>query len=389
VRPRPGSCTEGRCAPDTELRPTIAMTAADASSGYPRVRPPTYRSLIPGVVLITLAVILFAAGKPLTPYLVGLVVIFILSPIVDRLNRTGMSRGLATIVVILGTLGILFVLAWLILGAVVEQGSALVASWPALSESLRARLAASNLPTSLVEPIDTVIATLPSNLATLAPDILQAVVVAVGSGIVGLASLVGVPFFIYYVMAERSTIVNDAYRLIPREYDSTFRDIFRIANRVFSAWARSQIALSASVGIPVFVGFTILGLVVDPFYGDYALLFGVIAFFTEFIPIVGAYIAMVPAAVIAFAAVGPIGAVVTILLFAVVQFFEGSVLVPRIQGSALEMPAAVVLIALVIGAALGGLIGALLALPITATLRSIIGYLYERAAGEVATPASA
>lgn len=63
-----------------------------------------------------------------------------------------------------------------------------------------------------------------------------------------------------------------------------------------------------------------------------------------------------------------------------VQIFEGSILVPRIQGEALNLPAAVVLVALVVGVALGGFLGVLIALPVTAMLRAVIAYLYERAA---------
>ena len=62
------------------------------------------------------------------------------------------------------------------------------------------------------------------------------------------------------------------------------------------------------------------------------------------------------------------------------QFFEGSVLIPRIQGSALALPPAVILLALVVGVSLGGFFGVLIALPATAALRAVTDYLYRRAA---------
>jgi predicted PurR-regulated permease PerM len=91
---------------------------------------------------------------------------------------------------------------------------------------------------------------------------------------------------------------------------------------------------------------------------------------------------MIPATIITLAAVGPLGAVLTLALFVTIQFFEGSVLIPRIYSSALALPAAVVLLALVVGVSLGGFFGVLIALPATAAIRAIVDYLYRRAAYE-------
>lgn len=357
------------------------MTAVELSGGFPRLRPPTYRSLIFAGALIGLSVLLFAAGGPLTPFLLGLMVVAVLNPVVDRLTAWGLARGVATILVILAVLAIVGVLVWLVVDTVVEQARALVTGWPELSESLQGWLSASSLPPSVIEPIEAFVADLPSAISAIAPRVVETILIAAGTGVVALISIASLPFFIYYVLTDRAALRSGAYQLMPREYVATARDIFAIASRVFSAWGRSLLLLSTSIGVPVFVGFLLLGVFVDPFFGDVALLFGVIAFFTEFVPIVGGYLAMIPAVIIALAGTGPLGALLTALLFAGAQFFEGSILVPRIQGTALKLPAAVVLLALVIGAAVGGFIGVLLALPVTATLRAVLDYLYERAAG--------
>ena len=136
---------------------------------------------------------------------------------------------------------------------------------------------------------------------------------------------------------------------------------------------------------PVFIGFLLL-ILIDPFFASVALLFAAIAFFAEFIPIVGAYIAMIPAVIISLAAVGPLGAALTAVLFIAVQLIEGSVLVPRIQGRALNLSPAVVLVALVIGATLGGFLGVLIAPAVTATLQAVVAYLYDRAAATPSAP---
>jgi predicted PurR-regulated permease PerM len=357
------------------------MTAIHRETG-PRFKPPTYRSLVFIGVLVIIGILTFAAGGPLTPYLIGLILVFVLNPVVDWLQARGLGRGFATMIVIVGGLFLVGLFIWTVLGTVIEQARLLVASWPEFSAGLRDWLHRSGLSDSIVTAAVTFLEELPDTMAELAPELARTVVVALGSGIVAIISLAALPFFIYYALSDRPNLVSGAYRLIPEEFVEAAQDIAGILNRVFGAWAKGQVILSTSVGVPVFLGFLLLGALVDPFYAQFALLFGTVAFFTEFIPIVGAYLAMIPAIIISLAAVGPAGAILTAALFMAIQFFEGSVLIPRIQGSALSLPPAVILLALVVGVSLGGFFGVLIALPATAALRAITDYLYRRAAYE-------
>lgn len=364
------------------------MTAAGAPA-YPRARPPTYRTLVLIGVLVLLAALALATGAALAPYVLALILAFVINPAVDWLEERGVRRGPGTLLIIVGLLAAVAAVAYLLADTLVEQASALIAAWPDVSATLTAGLQASGLPSGIIDPIVSFIDDLPDLIVGIAPDLLGTAVAAIGSGIVALVTLAGLPFFLYYVIVDRDGLVRGAYGLLPEEYVSSARDIAGIANGVFAAWAWSQLLLALSVAVPVFIGFMLLGILVDPFYTDFALLFAAIAFFTEFIPIVGAYLAMIPAVIITLAAVGPLGAGLTALLFSSVQFFEGSVLVPRIQGRALSLPPAVVLVALVVGVTLGGFLGVLIALPVTATLRAVITYLYERAAAPVTEPVGA
>lgn len=364
------------------------MTATRAPA-HPRLRPPTYRTLVLIAVVVLLAALALAAGAALTPYILALILAFVINPAVDWLDKRGVRRGLGTVLIIVGILAALAAVAYLVVDRLGEQASALVAGWPEVSATLVAGLQASGLPTGLVDPLVSVIDDLPDLIVGIAPDLLGTAVAAIGSGIVALVTLAGLPFFLYYVLVDRAALVRGAYGLIPEEHVDSARDIAGIANGVFAAWAWSQLLLALSVSVPVFIGFLLFGILVDPFYTNFALLFAAIAFFAEFIPIVGAYLAMIPAVVITLAAVGPLGAGLTALLFTSVQFFEGSVLVPRIQGRALSLPPAVILVALVVGVTLGGFLGVLIALPVTATLQGVIAYLYDRAAAPPPEPVGA
>ena len=121
----------------------------------------------------------------------------------------------------------------------------------------------------------------------------------------------------------------------------------------------------------------ILSVTVDPIFGRYAVLLSVIAGILELVPIIGPIIAAVPAVLLA-ATAGLESVVAALVLYTLVQQLENHLLVPKIQGDAVSLPAAAVIFAIIIGGALAGLIGAILALPIAAAIRDVTRYLFRR-----------
>ena len=78
------------------------------------------------------------------------------------------------------------------------------------------------------------------------------------------------------------------------------------------------------------------------------------------------------------ATAGPAAVVAALLMYTLVQQLENNFLVPKIQGSAVELHPAAVMFAIIIGGALAGLLGAILALPMTAAFRDVVRYLFRR-----------
>jgi predicted PurR-regulated permease PerM len=140
---------------------------------------------------------------------------------------------------------------------------------------------------------------------------------------------------------------------------------------------RAQFVLGFAVGAFTFIGLLLLSRFVDPIFGRYALLLSVIAGILELLPIIGPIIAAVPAVLIA-ATAGPEAAIAALILYTLVQQIENNFLVPKIQGDATELHPAAVMFAIIIGGALGGLVGAILALPVAAAGRDVVRYLFRR-----------
>jgi hypothetical protein len=108
----------------------------------------------------------------------------------------------------------------------------------------------------------------------------------------------------------------------------------------------------------------------------------IFAAFADLLPYFGGYVAMLPA-VLATLALGPVPAAIVTTAIIAYQEFESRVLVPRIYGRTLRLSPAVVMVALLAGAKLLGIVGALLALPIAAAIRVLIEDLRIELPGEV------
>ena len=112
----------------------------------------------------------------------------------------------------------------------------------------------------------------------------------------------------------------------------------------------------------------------------------VLTFFAGFVPIVGAVVAGVLAALVALVSNGPGTALLVVALVVLVQQIESTALQPLLQGRSLQLHAAVVLLAVTAGGTLFGIAGAFLAVPVTAIVATVLRYLSEQTAlrsGEV------
>ena len=153
--------------------------------------------------------------------------------------------------------------------------------------------------------------------------------------------------------------------------------VIKTVERDFGQWVRGQLILGFVVGFLTFVGLIVLSRTVDPIFGRYAVLLSVLAGLLELVPIIGPIISAVPAVLLAATAgLGPV--IWVLVLYFAVQQTENNLLVPKIQGDAVQLHPAAVVFAIIVGGSLAGLLGAILALPVTAAFRDVVRYLFRR-----------
>ena len=175
----------------------------------------------------------------------------------------------------------------------------------------------------------------------------------------------------------RRTLVASFDRALPDAWQFDTWVLLRTVERDFGQWVRAQVILGFAVGVFTFIGLIVLSYLVDPIFGRYAILLSVIAGVLELVPVIGPIISAIPAVLLA-ATAGIEAVIAALVLYTLVQQVENNFLVPKIQGDATDLHPAAVIFAIIIGGALAGLLGAILALPILSASRDIVRYLFRR-----------
>ena len=188
--------------------------------------------------------------------------------------------------------------------------------------------------------------------------------------LVGILSGMTVLVLTAYLLNDAPQIKRYLYRYIPDDREADAARILQALERVVGGYIRGQIITSAIIGVYTMVVLLAVGV-------PNAVAFGVLAAFADVIPLIGAFIAIIPAVFGAFQE-SPTQAMIVLALLLLYQQFEDRFLVPRVYGSQLGLQPVVVLIAVLIGGELLGIPGILLALPATATAKVFLDYFLDR-----------
>lgn len=339
-----------------------------------------------------LAIVLYAGREALGPFIVGLLIVYLLAPPIERLARLGLPRSIAILVVYAAAVLVIVEGLNLTLRPLVDQIRQFATDLPGLVDQFRVqmeRLGAVyrglELPPAIRDAVDEWLAKLAAGDIGFDPAVLLPVLRAT-TGFVGtIFAFLIVPVWAFYLLKDSPSLVRGFQASVPPEWRADIDAVVSIVARVFSSWIRGQVLLGLAVGIATFAGLLVLGATVDPIFSRFAVLLAVIAGLLELLPIIGPIIAAVPAILIA-ATAGVEAAGAAFLLYLAIQQVENNLLVPKIQGDATNLHPSAVMLALVIGGAVAGLLGAILALPITAAAREVYAHLFARLSVPVEAP---
>jgi predicted PurR-regulated permease PerM len=348
---------------------------------------PSRRGLLAAGVGIGLLVIALLILDALTPFVVGLLLIYLLAPAVDRLaavrvGRRPLPRSIAIAILYLVIVVVVAVGVLLVMGPMNEQIQRFAQEVPGWLDNVRDWYHGLDLPEWARSAIDRLQAGFSSGNGTEGgSDIgsLLPIARSLASTLVGAFGFLIIPFWAFWVLKDLPSLSRSFEHALPTAWRRDALAVMGIVDHTFGRWIRGQLILGAVVGMATFVGLIILGELVDPVFLSFAVLLAVVAGILELVPVIGPILSMIPTLVLAFAAGDPVrAAIAVVLLYLLVQQVENHVLVPQIQGDAVELHPSVVILALIAGSALFGLLGAILSVPVTAAARDIYRYCFRR-----------
>lgn len=370
-----------------------------------RLEPPTPRVALLIFTAIVVGVLLYLGRNALTPFIVGALLIYVLDPAVEfvarvRVGRWRLPRGLAVLIVYLLTLFVVVEGLALLLGPLISELRVYVSDLPRLAAALEGTLAeldaayrALALPPAVREYLDGLLADLGQGAGRIDFGSMLPIARSILGTVASFFGFLIIPVWAFYILRDRVRLAEQFDAALPAAWRSDVRAILDIIERVVGRWVRAQILLGLIVGGAIYLGLLLLGNLVDPRFLQFAVLLAVIAGLLELLPIIGPIIAMVPTLLVALTTADPVLSILAVvLLYTAVQQLENVVLVPKIQGDAVELHPSVVIFVLILGGAIAGLPGAIFSVPITAAGRSVYRYLFRRMSDpeeRVATPGAA
>jgi predicted PurR-regulated permease PerM len=178
----------------------------------------------------------------------------------------------------------------------------------------------------------------------------------------------------FWFMVDGGRMAEVGIRLFPASQRDKARFVQDAVSQVVGAYIRGQLIMAGIIGLSAGIGSWLLGV-------RYPVLIGLLAFLFELIPMVGPILASLPAVIISLTEPLPLVFYV-IVFFVVMQVIENNVLAPRITGGAVGLHPVAALLAIVVGADLGGVVGALFAVPVAGVASVLIAAVWKGWRGE-------
>ncbi len=306
-------------------------------------------------VLIAAALVwaLLELGSAILLFLIATLLALALAPAIEALEKRGLKRGVAVMLVAGLFVACGAAVVWLVLPELFAQLSTLVDNYRTYRTNAEQRLAGQP---AFVRGIVVQALALPSSpevAASLKRPLAwgQLAVVGVTAAIVGLALVI-------YLLVDGRRAYAWLLAYVPRRHRHRMGETTLEVSRVITAYVQGQLLTSALFGL---FAFTVLSLLHVPAAMPMAL----VAALCDVIPVLGIIIATVLPVAIALS-VSPGTALIVLGLYAAYHVLENYVIIPRVYGNRLRLSSLVVLTALIVGGELFGVAGAILALPIVA-----------------------
>ena len=288
---------------------------------------------------------------------VAFILVQALRPVVKQLTDTGIPRGVSIAITYLVLVGGFVAALSLVVPSLVTQLGLLAANLPLLLA--KAKILYATLPASV--DLQQFITSITNQLGLLTGNVLTVATQLFG-GVISLTTVLVLSFYLLLDERQLDAVIHMAF---PSRLTGPVRQLLDKIGMKMGGWVRGQVMLSGIVGLLTLIVLSILQV-------PYALTLAVLAAILEVLPIIGPLVTAIFGALLALTS-GSWGlALATVIAFALIQQAESSFIVPKVMQKAVGLSPVVVIVALLIGGALAGIPGAILAVPIASGIDVLV-----------------
>ncbi len=305
----------------------------------------SHRTILFTVFFLLTLWLLFQVRQIIFLVYVSFILMVALNPLVSRLEKIKIPRGLAIILCYLGFLSALSLIIGSFLPVLVEQTRRLLEKTLPLLQSLDGQLNTSAF----------------NNQMALLPERSLKLLAGLFSNFFGLFVLLVITF---YLLLERKKLSRYLLIIFGRENGQKVEKLIEKIEAQLGGWVRGQTLLCLIVGLMSYVGLWFLGV-------EFALPLALLAGILEVLPNIGPTLAAVPAVLIGFL-ISPVSALAVAALYILIQQIENYLIVPGVMRRAVHLSPLIIILSLMIGGKIGGLAGLVLAVPTVLILRVIV-----------------
>lgn len=348
------------------------MNGNDTSGGGNRLQK---QVLFWGLCFVLFVVFLAVFSSILLPFLAGMALAYFLDPVADWLERRGLSRLMATIVILIAFV-VVFVLALVIIIPIIaSQAADFIQRVPGYTTKLQELLLDANsrlVPDWLTSQMGSIKQNAMKILEQGAGFVVTLFQQIWSSGVALLdiiSLLVVTPVVAFYMLLDWDHMVEKVDSWVPRDHVETVREIAREMDQTIAGFIRGQGSLCVILGLYYGILLSLVGL-------NFGLLIGLFAGMISFIPYVGSMVGLVLAVSVALVQFWPdyvdIGLVLAVFFSG--QFLEGNILQPRLVGKSVGLHPVWLMFALLAFGALFGFVGLLIAVPAAAAIGVLVRF---------------
>lgn len=315
----------------------------------------SYKNIVFTVLFLLGLVVLWQIRTLIVLLFISFVLMEALNPAVTRLEKYRIPRPLGILILYIIILSVIsFVIAGIV-PILTEQTTGLIQTLPQALKNIKIFGSDAVDLSSQFKILENI----PGGIAKIAISIVSNVV----SGFVIL-------FLTFYLLLEKKNFSKYGLDMFGEPGKEKFVAIVEKLETRLGSWVNAELFLMTIIGVLSYIGYTILGL-------RYAVPLAIFAGLLEAVPSIGPTVATALAALVGFT-ISPLTGILSVVVGTIIQQLENNIIVPRIMKQTVGFNPLVTILLIASGAKLGGVVGAILALPLFLTLQTIFKVLIEK-----------